>query len=243
MHQTGQRVLNPDQIKLFYHDEFVHDQVADFISLTAKLPMDEIRACDLGGGCGFFADSLSRSASVQISVLDLDEASVQKCTELGVSAEICDILNPPAGIRYDVACFNMILHHLVSSNESRTSSLQRSALMTWQERSDYIFINEYIYDSYFNDFSGWLIFKITSSYIFSAIGRLFSYIFPSLFANTFNVGVRFRSNNSWNRIFSDSGFRVVGYSRGRDEYIPLPRRLLFIKSWRRDSYLICSSKK
>jgi hypothetical protein len=61
---------------------------------------------------------------------------------------------------------------------------------------------------------------------------------PSLKANTFGVGVRFRSGNEWTKIFDNSGFVVEAELKGEEEFISLPRRLLLIKSIRRDSFLL-----
>jgi hypothetical protein len=72
----------------------------------------------------------------------------------------------------------------------------------------------------------------------SALGQAIARVVPTLHANTFGVGVRFRSNADWKRLFSEAGFATIGEVRGEEERISLPRRLLFIKSIRRDSFLI-----
>jgi hypothetical protein len=56
--------------------------------------------------------------------------------------------------------------------------------------------------------------------------------------NTFGVGVRFRSHDEWLEIFTALGLEVLGTVRGAEEVVSLPRRMLLIKSCRRDSFLL-----
>ena len=90
--------------------------------------------------------------------------------------------------------------------------------------------------------SGWLIYQITSSSVLSAIGKAVSKIIPSFRANTFGTGVRFRSHDEWEKLFSHAGFKVTSSIVGRNEYVALPLRLLLIKNIRRDSFLLESIK-
>jgi hypothetical protein len=90
----------------------------------------------------------------------------------------------------------------------------------------------------FNNLSGWLIYQITSSFILSKIGGFIAKFAPSLKANTFGVGVRFRSHADWHELFSSIGFDVIDTVIGQEGYVSLPLRCLFIKSCRRDSFLL-----
>ena len=65
-----------------------------------------------------------------------------------------------------------------------------------------------------------------------------SKLMPLLKANTFGVGVRFRSYDEWMQLFQEAGFSVVKTELGRKEIVSLPRRLLLIKQIRKDSFLI-----
>jgi hypothetical protein len=168
----------------------------------------------------------------------MDIASVKACHELGVEATQGDALNPEVTGDEGVACFNLILHHLVGKSESQTIDMQTKALAVWRPHIKHIFVNEYIYESVIGNFSGWLFFQITKSSILSCFGRLVSIFIPSLKANTFGVGVRFRSNAEWRQVFSRAGFSVKGFVAGRKEHVSLPRRMLLIKSVQRDSYLL-----
>ncbi|MDO8501390.1 MAG: hypothetical protein Q7S20_06075 [Gemmatimonadaceae bacterium] len=111
-------------------------------------------------------------------------------------------------------------------------------MSAWKGNADFIFVNEYIYDSYWSDLSGALIYRITSSRFLSALGRIVAKVIPSLRANTFGVGVRFRDHQGWSELFQSLGYGVVGYRRGTEEVVSLPRRLLCIKSCRRDTFVL-----
>jgi hypothetical protein len=106
----------------------------------------------------------------------MDEASVQQCREQGISAIIGDALNPPLGQYYDIVCFNLILHHLVADKEVLTTALQKRAMQVWNGHAGRLFVNEYIYDSYFDRLSGLLIYGITKVDCFQrSIGLLQSF--------------------------------------------------------------------
>lgn len=238
--QEKQSKLSQDQIRAFYHDSFVESQVKDFIQLIGTSSNSwQKKVVDVGGGCGYFAKALQDSTSFEVRVIDTDSQSVAYCRQAGLDASVDDALNPtPAGDEF-VVCFNLVLHHLVGATEAETRNLQRRALSAWGKRAPSIFVNEYIYESFFlPDISGWLIFQITGNAYLSRFCRLISKIAPSLSANTFGVGVRFRSHVEWREMFQDLGFDIAGTVKGRREGISLPRRLLLIKNCRRDSFLL-----
>ena len=174
-----------------------------------------------------------------VRVLDSDIRSIDLCKKKGIDAIHDDALNPTIVGDESVVCFNLILHHLIGASEQETRRLQEHALSIWRSTAKMIFVNEYIYESYiFRNFSGWLIFKITSSIILSKIGDFIAKFAPSLKANTFGVGVRFRSHAEWREIFSSLGFDIVGTLIGQQEDVSLLRRCLLIKNCRRDSFLL-----
>lgn len=241
--QKTQQTLSQEQIEAFYHDCFVESQVSDFIKLSGLMSIsDQGKIVDIGGGCGFFAKALQESSAFKVRILDTDMQSVEFCHKNGIDAAYGDALNPTLIGDEDVVCFNLILHHLIGKTDAETLDFQKGALSVWRSRTNAIFVNEYIYESYiFNDFSAWLIYQITSSSLLSYLGRSVAKILPSLNANTFGVGVRFRSHQDWVGIFTSLGFDVVDTVRGKQEGISLPRRLLMIKNCRRDSFLLKSS--
>ena len=119
--------------------------------------------------------------------------------------------------------------------------MQSQALASWKGRARAVFVDEYIYDSYWNDISGKLIYAITSSRMLSALGSAVSKFVPSLRANTFGIGVRFRSKMEWTSLFEKLGYRVEASIRGPEEDVSLARRMLLIQSCRRDSFLLVAA--
>lgn len=232
-----QTILSAEQIHNFYHDHFVEDQVLNFISMLGTA--GEIKnVVDIGGGCGFFAKRLQNRTDYKVKVLDMDPLSVQACRESGIDAVQGDALNPKITGDEEIVSFNLILHHLVATSDCDTLALQRRALRLWQPHIKAIFVNEYIYESYLLGFSGWLIYRITKSPLLSWIGSAVANVLPSLRANTFGVGVRFRASQEWLRVFESAGYVVKSTTKGDCEYVSLPRRLLLIKQIRRDSFLL-----
>ena len=235
-----QKLLAPDQLEAFYHDNFVKSQVTDFMALTRALinPSSDVMV-DIGGGVGYFAKAVQNAIGLPVRVLDSDKQSINLCKKAKIDAVQDDALNPTIVGDETIICFNLILHHLVGASEQETRRLQEHALSVWRSTAQLIFVNEYIYESYiFNNLSGWLIFQITRSAILSRIGNFMAKFAPSLKANTFGVGVRFRSHTEWREIFASLGFDVINTVIGRQEYISFPRRCLFIKNCRRDSFLL-----
>jgi hypothetical protein len=240
MNGSEQRALPEQAIEAFYHRDFVREQTEDFVRL--RPPSLHGAVVDMGGGCGFFAKSLLDTTGLRVRVVDTDPQSIAACRRTGIEAELGDALHPAVRGDEAVVCFNLILHHLVSDAEETTRALQLQALRHWHAKAKAVFVNEYIYESYFRNFSGWLIYMITKSRVLSMIGSLISRIVPSLRANTFGVGVRFRAHREWQKLFAEAGFEVVGKRLGRPEFVALPLRGLLIRQIRRDSFWLVSAQ-
>lgn len=168
----------------------------------------------------------------------MDPASVNACHAAGIDAVQGDAIHPTMSGKEDIVCFNLILHHLIGNSDADTLALQTRALAAWTPHVRSVFVNEYIYESYWGNFSGWLIFSITKSAVLSWIGKMVAVVVPSLKANTFGVGVRFRAHEEWRGVFEAAGYSVKSVILGKDEPISLPRRLLLIKHIRRDSFVL-----
>jgi Methyltransferase small domain len=234
-----QLTLNSDQLEAFYHDEFVDSQIRHFTQLLGNRSAHTDVVVDVGGGVGYFGSALKQiRPNAKIRVLDMDARSVQQSRERGIVAIRGNALEPPVQGDEDIVCFNLILHHLIGTDERSTLNMQSQALLAWHGHAKWLFVNEYIYDSFLGNLSGKLIYLITRSNILSTVGKMVSKIVPSLNANTFGVGVRFRSETEWKRIFDEIGFRVEESLRGPEEYVSFARRFLLIRSCRRDSYLL-----
>lgn len=237
-----QNTLGPVQLSNFYHNLFVESQIQHFLELlNGSRNLSDKFVVDVGGGVGYFASAIKDQFGAPVRVIDMDPVSVEKCKSLGLNAVVGDAVNfAPTGDEA-IVCFNLILHHLVGTSEKKTRELQTRAIDIWRSTDRKIFINEYTYESYFKNLSGWLIYQITSSRILSFVGKSVSAVIPAFRANTFGVGVRFRSHNEWKVIFEQQKFSVVGVRFGKEERVALPLRLLLIKSIRRDSYLLESA--
>lgn len=233
-----QRTLSPSQTAAFYHKAFVDDQVDHFMRLTVDIIKPNTVAIDIGGGCGYFAQRIADVAGAKTRVIDLDPVSIKAASENGIDAILGDALNPPQMGDEGIVCFNLVLHHLVGETEMTTRRLQGHALRVWASTDSHIFVNEYIYESWFGGISGWLIYQITKSTMLSAISRVVARVIPSLRANTFGVGVRFRSNLEWQQLFREAGFEIAGAIKGTPEPVSWARRLLLIKNIRRESFLL-----
>lgn len=238
---ASQRGLDQERIANFYHDLFVKSQVEDFARLCfPTIDRDKV-VSDMGGGCGFFASAIARDLGVRVRVVDTDPVSVETAQRAGIEAIKGNALEWMPAHDESVACFNLILHHLVGIGERETSSLQMRALERWKGSGVQLFVNEYIYDSYVANASGALIYGITASSILSSLAGFVARFVPSLRANTFGVGVRFRSEKEWRQMFEAQGWRVSNYKRGEEEFVSLPRRFLLIKSCRRDSFVLAEA--
>lgn len=233
---TLQRRLSTEQIEAFHHDVFVNDQVHDFATLMADSGAETGVVADVGGGCGFFARALADARGHRTRVIDMDIASIEAALGAGVEAVIGDALAPEFRGDEKVACFNLILHHLIGAGERETRALQVQALRAWRGQARALFVNEYIYQSYVGSVSGALIFAITANPVLSWMGRQLARVVPAVKANTFGVGVRFRSHEEWLKLFHEAGYRVIDSRKGAPEPIAPPLRSLLIKTIRRDSF-------
>ena len=235
---TEQEQLTEAQNQAFRHSLFVEGQVRDFVALVGIEGCAGKVVVDIGGGCGFFAKHLAEVAGYKVRVIDRDQTCVSAAMQAGIDAVCGDALTPPIAGDEGIVCFNMVLHHLVGTTEEATVELQRRALTAWRPQVGAIFVQEYVYESFLWNLSGRLIFEITKSTILSLVGRAVAALIPSLKANTFGVGVRFRSHAEWVRLFESSGYTVKASVIGEPGKVSLPRRLLLIKSIRRDSFIL-----
>lgn len=233
---AGQAKLSAEQLEAFYHTDFIDDQVRDFQSMLGQ--SEGALVLDIGGGCGFFAKHLTETAGYPMRVMEMDPRSVETCLEQGIDACLGDALAPKIRGDEKIVSFNLILHHLVGRNEAETRALQLKALRAWHGKGVKVFVNEYIYQSVVGRVAPRLIYEITSSQVLSFVGRMAGKVIPAFRANTFGVGVRFRSHEQWREMFAEAGFRVTDVRIGEPEYIAPPLRLLMIKTIRRDSFVL-----
>ena len=236
-----QRKLGRPALEAFAHREFVLDQTAAFLQLFSGRLMPGDIIVDLGGGVGHFAFHLTDLVeNVSVHVIDTDISAVKRI-DIAQSKSVAAFHE--SAVEYvpsesqRIGCFNLVLHHLVGSGFRETRLLQEQAIANWCDRGKLVFVNEYIYESPF-DLGGAAIYGITSSSILSWLAGQISRFAPRLHANTFGVGVRFRSSSGWEAMFERSGFRVVGKIRGQSESVYWPLRAFGITAISRDSYLL-----
>jgi hypothetical protein len=235
---VNQLLLDSERISAFYTDTATADQVRNFLALRSVMDLgDSPVVVDVGGGQGYFARALQASLGGSVRVLDTDPVSVAGCLEHATPATLGDALAPPIEGDEQVACFNLILHHLVGRTGRTTAALQLQALQAWQGKARFVFVTEYVYES---AIGAALIYWLTRSQALAApigfIGRLI----PSLNANTRGVGVRYRPHAEWLAMFHRAGFATVAALKGREEKVRLPRRLMLITSIRRDTFLLAA---
>lgn len=239
MDTPEQVVLSREQLEAFDFDGFVesqHNALRFLLNMwSIKFQADDY-IVDVGGGRGYFARRIQEIHG-KVKVYETDPKSIDRCLALGIEAHMVDALRPIVVGDEKLVCLNLILHHLIGDDEVGNKRLQESALLPWKDQ--YIFVHEYCYQSFWGrNWSGRLIYEITSSRLLSAVGKFVANFAPSLRANTFGIGVRFRSSIEWVKFFEQRGFRVLGVVAGEEEVISPARRVLFIKSIRRDSFLI-----
>jgi len=135
--------VSQDQITAFYHDQFVENQVNDFMALSgfSETPtLDYI--VDMGDSCSFFAKALQNHIHKKVRVLDSDSQSIDFCKQEGIEATYGDALKPTIVGDEAIVCFNLILHHLVGRSDHETYKMQGHALSVWHSTVHAIFVNE-----------------------------------------------------------------------------------------------------
>lgn len=126
------------------------------------------------------------------------------------------------GERFDLVCFNWVLHHLVADGYGSSHAFARDALATAGRMlapGGRISVFENLYDGLLLDrMPGWLIYRMTAS---SRLARFAS----GQGANTAGVGVCFQSRASWLETFAESGAEVLQTRDGLDWDVPLKWRV------------------
>lgn len=170
------------------------------------LPRRDLKGLDIGGGMGAFAlavvDALERC---HITIVDRSVLAAENFVgNKRVSFCFGDFLEFSAEEKFDFILFKTVLHHLISSNDSRTRDLQLRALTKAKDllkEDGVIIVEENFYEGIGgSDITGRVIFELTKL-------KSFERLFRILGANTAGEGVRFRCNASWNEIFKAVGLR------------------------------------
>ena len=82
--QGGQRILPQSAIDAFDTPEGVAEQLQHLKLLLRYKHLSVFSLLDVGGGTGFFATAVQNEfPNAEITILDLDQQSVTKATQLG----------------------------------------------------------------------------------------------------------------------------------------------------------------
>lgn len=195
--------------------------------IDRDFPDGRFSLLDVGGGNGLFADRvLARYPNASAVVLDSAAVLLDKnvpCPRKSVlNADVGSLERAVQG-RFDVICFNWLLHHLVSRSysESRENILRtlRTAAGLLTERGRFS-IYENMYEGLLvRGAPSRLVYWATSSKLLAALARRGG-------ANTAGVGVCFLSEGQWRRDLGRSGLTILDYAADDQWQVPLVRRVV-----------------
>ncbi len=182
------------------------------ISAVAKFSI-----LDVGGGTGYFADRmLDRFPAARVHLLDNAKFQLErnvphprKNLHLGSAEDMLDVFG---NRRFDLVCFNYVVHHLVLNSYGRTRNMQRKALSDGAALlapGGRISLVEHLCNSFVHSVSSRLVYQLTSSRPLAPLVKKFG-------ANTAGVGVCFLEEKSWLGNLDAVGLRVLQLSR---EYV------------------------
>jgi SAM-dependent methyltransferase len=239
------RQLEDSQLQEF-DTEYVNDSRWKIIKeqIDKDFPDGKFSFLDIGGGNGLFADKLLKHYPHAVgTVMDNSQLLLNKNTTNSRKMVICDSVQNLGDIkeRYDLICFNWLLHHLVGNSYFETRNNISTAidsaipLLTYRGR---ISIFENMYNGLVIDWlPGRLIFALTSS-------KEIAVLIKKMGANTAGVGVCFLSHKQWVNTVNKSNLEIMKYSNDEKWPIPLPWYLfLHIKSIRCGHFWLMNATK
>ncbi len=171
-----------------------------------------VRALDIGGGAGVFADKLLEAfACWQVVLLDnspflLSSNTVHpRKTLLQANAEQIAAEPGPVAGQFDVIFLNLVLHHLVTRWHGQSRKLQGRVIAAAASRlkpQGRIVVIEQVCVPHVPRFpAGRLVYEASSS-------RLLARVAKRMGANTAGVGVLFFNTGELEQIFGDHGFAL-----------------------------------
>lgn len=204
--------LEDSQLETF-DTEYVNDKRWQIIKeqIDRDFPKGDFTFLDVGGGNGLFADRLlSNYPKSRGTVLDNSELLLAKNKSNSRKSLICDSVEHLAQLdgKYDLICFNWLLHHLVGNSYSETRQNMSAALeaviplLTPRGR---VSIFENMYNGLiFDGLPSHLIFTLTSNQAIAGLTK-------KMGANTAGVGVCFLSHNQWFSTITKANFKILSY--------------------------------
>ena len=187
-----------------------------------------LRFLDIGGGAGHFA---TRVRTVypewSVCVSDISDLLLNVSNSKGLNVVKYSVLDdvPDDFVgAFDVVSANLVLHHLIGSEDVQTSINVARAIanihkMVASNGLVSVFEDNYL-GSLFHDLPGRLIYELTKRQEIAWLTRRLGA------ANTAGVGVRFRSARAWRELFEFSGFTVRSLAFGTDNGVGRVKKLL-----------------
>ena len=228
-----QRILKRKALDAFDTNEGVAEQIAHFKLCYEYNRDSKFTLLDIGGGGGYFISALQREyPNMRATILDLDNLAIEKAASNGLNGIVGSVLNPPSQLtsqKFDVICFNLVLHHIIATKDSDTRKLQSLALFNARAISSVggsIFIHEICYEGrFFSGSSSAIIFHILTNALLSKMTLFISKYVPSLKANTLGVGVRYRAYDAWVKLIKLSGYNIAQECKSGKEGHSFVRRV------------------
>ncbi|MBD3399279.1 MAG: methyltransferase [Candidatus Coatesbacteria bacterium] len=218
-------------------DNYTHRTVWPpiFRFFDRSFPKGAFHLLDVGGGAGYFADYiLEARPGCRVTVLDISPGLLErnrphrrKRLILGDALQLDEL---PSGETFNIICFNLVLHHLLATDETSTRRLRIDVLRraaTLLRRCGRILIIEPLYLGMFHvDIPSILVYRLTRSQFFAPLCK-------RLGARTAGEGVLFQPGNRWLHTFEDAGLEIQDqYIFGPWEINPLYKIALNIASIR-----------
>jgi SAM-dependent methyltransferase len=210
--------LDEEQLEAF-DTEYVTPELWEIVSkqIDATWPSGRFHFVDLGGGNGKFADALlARYPNATGVVLDngrsLLDKNIPHPNKRLVFGSIEDLDGSLQNEKFDLVCYNWVLHHLIDDSHKLSTRNQVRALEQARgllNPGGRVSVFENFYEgTLFNSLPGRLIFALTSSRMLAPLTKRFG-------ANTAGVGVCFRSEASWKRAIAAAGLQATSTGQGR----------------------------
>jgi Methyltransferase domain len=195
--------------------------------IDKDFPSGDFSFLDVGGGNGIFADQLlAYYPNSTGTVLDNSQLLLNKNTTNSRKTIICDSVENLSKLetKYDLICFNWLLHHLIgnsylSTRENISAAISTATLLLTDRGRISIFENTYnglVADG----LPSLLIFTLTSS-------RAIAGFIKKMGANTAGVGVCFLSQKQWVQVLEKTSLNLLKYSDD-DKWPISPKLSIFL---------------
>ena len=233
MNMAATRTLSAEQTETF-NVEYVNDDLwVHMEPALARYLSKPSNFLDVGGGNGMYVDRITEAFPQAVGTnvepaANLVDSNRPHPRKRLINAPYQGIDFEAEAGRYDVVCFNWVLHHFVSDSYAQTVACQTDALASAAKLlkpGGALLILENLYNGIqIDNLPSRLIYGLTASRALRAVTN-------QLGANTAGTGVCFHSGAAWERILGNAGFdrieRQTCYRYG--ELSPLKRAALHMR--------------